>query len=137
MLSCIQTPYTGSDISHFVDGDWYRRTEKAAIEKYGKEGLEIKLLLILPFIDDTALDAYSKNTAKPIMATLGNFCLDEIKKDRSKTILGLFPELDLSISQKKQKKYRLLESLVHNKCVEIFLEQMKVNGQKCCCTHFY
>lgn len=113
-------------LSHFVDGDWYHRTEKAAQEKYGTEDVEVKLLLILLFIDGTSIGQFSNYMAKPIMGTLGNFSLEEIKKDRSKFVLGMLPELELSAAQKKKKKYMLLQRLVHNACVEKFLEGLQV-----------
>lgn len=95
-------------------------------DKYGREGLVVKPLLLLPFVDDTSFGQFQRNTAKPFMLTIGNFTLDIIKADRSKTIMAFFPDIGLSKAQKKNKRYQLMKRLVEDKCVKILLDRIKV-----------
>lgn len=98
------------------------------IRKYSQADLEVKVLIVLLFMDDTNLDKNSRTSAKPLMATLGNYSLEVLARDDCRNLVGLFPDLRLTKTQKALPEYELYADIVNRAVVDIVLAQLNVSA---------
>lgn len=98
------------------------------IRKYGRPDLDVKVLIVVLFMDDTNLDKNSRTSAKPLMATLGNYSFPILARDDCRSLVGLFPDLRLTKTQKALPEYELYADTVNRAVVDIVLAQLNVSS---------
>lgn len=111
---------------HFVAGEWYARTLLAMQEKYAGRGYEVRLLLLLPFIDSTRLDNLSKTSAKPIIIIIGNVSLRLLRMDDSKFLYSIHPTIRQTAAERREDVSKDLDRYIQSKCIEILLRELQV-----------
>ena len=117
--------------SNVWTGAWCERSLKQ--EQARLQTPFVRLLVVVLFTDGTNLDKLSKKNARPTVVSLLNFTLEVLQGDKSKKLLGFFPDLQYTSEQWEDDDFknevRKLNFYVLDQLVAVIAQVYQAGGE--------